>query len=1575
MGQTSAWWSHVPFAHWLVAASRPRTFVELGTHTGVSYAAFCEAVRHLGLGSRCFAVDTWQGDSHAGLYGEEIYNDLKTFHDLHYASFSELISSTFDDALGFFRDGSIDLLHIDGLHTYDAVKHDFENWLPKLSDRAVVVLHDTAVRRDDFGVHRFFVELVDRYPTFEFLHGFGLGVVAVGADVPKPVLDLCGLSRSQEAATLRERFAFLGERWLLATREALLVSDLQHRLAVLKGDHEQAGSTLEEERRLREAAEHAQAGVSRELEDLQLELNHQRTALEVERAAANEALRRIEQLDCELADRAQHLASHEAEEGKRDAALCAAYSEIEAARRERDALQISLARADAASARLEHDVRLLVASYQGPPPAGLRQSGADTHDAPLRPNDSEQRLLAQLDLASQQVAVLAKEDFRGHVTELEREIETVQAAADREGAQLRARLDELSASLAKVEAHSLRAEGRAKAAQRMRHNTANRVVELRLVLDAVQAQTFEAREMARALDLRYAQAVSQLQQTLAVHPTRRLKRAARSLTGRRADPLREDDLFQIRSSIYFDADWYFAQYPDVAGEQIDAALHYLLHGGAEDRDPGPWFSTRQYLNNNPDVASAGANALLHFIRHGRVEGRTALDLPKLALPSTEAAAKAHRSWVFITGEPESAGHRYRVLDMIEAAAANGIAARWVRADDLAERSEELATNDVAIFWRVAWTQEVQNALGLLRANGITTLFDVDDLMTEPDIAKLDLIDGIRTQSLTEAIVTEHYARVRRTMLECDACIATTEELAYWMRWVGKVVYVLPNGFNGQVHGLSRMAVRQRRAQPSDGLIRIGYAGGSRTHQKDFAVCSAAVAAILRDNPRCRLVLFRGAGGPLLDPEEFEELRDCRDQIEWRNAVPLSQLPAEMARFDINLAPLEIGNPYCEAKSELKFFEAALVDVPTVASPTGPFRRAIDHGKTGFLAASADDWLFHLRMLVNDAALRARISRAAYHRALGTFGPALKALRFANIARQLKGGVDGASAFAADARLVNHQPTKPGVYPSRVVFERDSLGSADVTVVVPLYNYEQFIVETLDSVVKQSVQQLDLVIVDGSSTDRSLEVAKSWALANASRFNRIVVLQNEANYGLGFCRNSGIDAAETPYIVLLDADNKLLPDACAILAQRAGATGAAFVYPTIQHFGASSALIGNLPYAPQRLAAGNYIDAMALVSKEAWAIAGGVDHVRHGWEDYDFFCRMAELGLRGEWVEKPLALYRVHANSMQTVKTQVPDNYRELMDNFKSRHPWTSLIDQERSRRLPAPRRSLTSAVAQTRLDRILPLLRCPVTHQKLGYDEGLAELRSFDGLRSWSIIEGRPVLMQQAAPVVHPETHVSNGLPSVAIDLIRQTEGWVLNLSAGGSVDRHENVIEAEFSIFRHTDVVVDAHDLPFDDETFNAAIVLNAFEHYRDPRRVAAELHRVLKPGAALLVVTAFLQPLHEKPWHYYNCTRYGLEDWFAAFQPEQLQVTDYLSPNMSMGWIASETESALRAEAGADAADALRGSRIGELIDAFRDPAARGSRSWHDVANLSQAAMEVTGAGFEYIGRKGPDIPVFVK
>jgi hypothetical protein len=136
----------------LVELQSPRVVVELGTHYGVCYCAFCQAVAETRARASCYAVDAWAGDAYTGPYGGDVYENLKAHHK-QYESFSQLLRMTFDEALQQVPGESVDLLHIDGLHTYEAFKQDYYTWLPKMSDRGIILFHDTVVTGRDYGVH------------------------------------------------------------------------------------------------------------------------------------------------------------------------------------------------------------------------------------------------------------------------------------------------------------------------------------------------------------------------------------------------------------------------------------------------------------------------------------------------------------------------------------------------------------------------------------------------------------------------------------------------------------------------------------------------------------------------------------------------------------------------------------------------------------------------------------------------------------------------------------------------------------------------------------------------------------------------------------------------------------------------------------------------------------------------------------------------------------------------------------------------------------------------------------------------------------------------------------------------------------------------------------------------------------------------------------------------------------------------------------------------------------------------------------------------------------------------------
>ncbi len=1138
LGVPSAWYGHVPFAHWIVGVHRPSSIVELGTHNGVSYAAFCEAVLCGRLATRALAVDTWQGDEHAGFYGDDVHRDLKTFHDERYAAFSTLLRSTFDDALQFVPDASVDLLHVDGRHRYEDVAHDFATWRRKLSARGLVLFHDTNVREGDFGVWRLWAELQAQHAGFEFLHGHGLGVLAVGDALDGPAAELCALADGSAVNAIRRRFAAFGDRWIAAR-------DLQHQV------HATAEMQRDRDRVLHDLADTRRWGDIAQTEINRLFPQHQRLLEQHRTARAS-----LSQARFDVAARDWRVAELEAE------------ARAQASLLERAAQQAEQTLAELADARVQ------LAREQ------------DRNAALTLETQAQQRAL---------------EGYRREIA----------MRADAGAA--------LERELAAVRDHAARLAGQnASAAERLE--------------SAQRQQAFLEHERALLM------ASTSWRMTA---PVRGLVHRVRARAPAAPPPL---------LGLPAPAPEMEPAPPPALAEPDHPAVPEVLPAA----DPVP-------ADDGPAIAGPAG------------EPDTAPDeAPAVPDARTEPPVLRPRA-LFISGESHTPGHIYRIERTVAAARRAGFDADWTAPEPVGPA--ELAGVSVVVLWRVPFSPHIQGIVAVTHEQGGVAIFDVDDLMFRPELATVEVIDGIRSQKFSEYETQAFFARIAKTLLACDLVTCPTEELAHQARRAGRPAAVLPNSFDDSSHAAARAARRDWLADQDD-LLRIGYAGGSRTHQRDFAVAAPAIARVLRERPQARLTLFRDTSGGegLVLIDEFEEFAELADRIEWRNMVPLAELPREIARFAVNIAPLQAGNIFCEAKSELKFFEAALAGVPTVASPSGPFARAITHGQTGYLAQTEQEWYDALRTLLDDDAHRARVGQAAYHASLARFGPEASQAAFALMLAEWNGGQAGAAAFE---RRRYHQslprPTPPCVPDREILFATDRSGGAEVTVVIPVFNYADYVIEALASVAAQTMHGLDLVVVDDHSPDDSSVMVERWAQLNASRFNRLTVLRHRANAGLGFARNSGFAAAETPFVLPLDADNRLRPAACETLLRHVRETGAAFVYPAIQQFGDKTEVFGQQPYSTLRLQVGNYIDAMALVRRSAWAAAGGYDHVRHGWEDFDFWCRLAERGLFGCSVADVLADYRVHGKSMLHTSTDTHDNRAELMRDLQLRHPWLDLV--------------------------------------------------------------------------------------------------------------------------------------------------------------------------------------------------------------------------------------------------------------------------------------------------------------
>ena len=242
-------------------------------------------------------------------------------------------------------------------------------------------------------------------------------------------------------------------------------------------------------------------------------------------------------------------------------------------------------------------------------------------------------------------------------------------------------------------------------------------------------------------------------------------------------------------------------------------------------------------------------------------------------------------------------------------------------------------------------------------------------------------------------------------------------------------------------------------------------------------------------------------------------------------------------------------------------------------------------------------------------------------------------------------------------------------PASVIFESIRDARSQVTVVVTLYNYEDLVLEALDTIVGQDLREIDLVVVDDGSTDGGDRRVLDWLLANNERFGRAVLMRHTRNEGLAAARNLGFTTAATRFVFVLDADNQLYPRCLTACLEAARATNADMVYTLLEVFGEQRGVMGTDLWNPAALQAANYIDAMALVARGAWQQVGGYRHMETaGWEDYDLWLKFAEAGFDVVRVPEILCRYRQHGGSMLRNVTNRPATVDALHADMRLHHP-------------------------------------------------------------------------------------------------------------------------------------------------------------------------------------------------------------------------------------------------------------------------------------------------------------------
>ena len=365
-----------------------------------------------------------------------------------------------------------------------------------------------------------------------------------------------------------------------------------------------------------------------------------------------------------------------------------------------------------------------------------------------------------------------------------------------------------------------------------------------------------------------------------------------------------------------------------------------------------------------------------------------LDTPTTGTTRSSRAARPGIQRVVFAAGIEGAPLRYRVRLPGGGARAAGCAIARVRLPQ-PPPSEAIDEADALYVYRVPASPEILGVIDRAKRRGIPVLFDVDDLIFDPQIA--ETIPALRL--LPDHVVEDYLDGVRRyrtTLEHSDGYVGSTRMLVEHARaTTGLPAARFENGV-GLL--LARASDRACAVPRPSGPVRLGYFSGTITHDLDWAEIEPAVIEILERHPDVQLVL----GGLLTTGPELERFAS---RIERAPFVPWLQLPPLLRSVDVNLAPLQLGLPFNDAKSAIKWLEAGLVATPTVASATEPFRDAIEHGVTGMLATSTESWVDAIDRLVGDQRLRASMGERARRAALLRWSPHLQGRRFLEVLEQ------------------------------------------------------------------------------------------------------------------------------------------------------------------------------------------------------------------------------------------------------------------------------------------------------------------------------------------------------------------------------------------------------------------------------------------------------------------------------------------------------------------------------------------------------------------------------------------------
>ncbi len=620
----------------------------------------------------------------------------------------------------------------------------------------------------------------------------------------------------------------------------------------------------------------------------------------------------------------------------------------------------------------------------------------------------------------------------------------------------------------------------------------------------------------------------------------------------------------------------------------------------------------------------GWGVFWHRVKLYMVWRKISISLKDKNLPSKVHHPNTHNfSVLYITMEEDVHSRRYRVDNIIEQLRLKNIKADNISISKVRSKWDQILDYDIWVFFRLGASSLMDDLLKIADKMNIIPIIDFDDYVFNPRMLKYQSM----TKDYTD--LEKHYwvlmmQAYQAAFKRFNYLTTSTDFLVDIAKEQDKKAFLIPNGLNKLQIKKSREALNIQKTTSNE-KIKVGYFSGTKTHQGDFKIVEGAILKILKEFPQVEFDVY----GYL---ELGEQFKNFQHQIKKIPFMPWQDLPKEMAKIDINIAPLEL-NPFNEAKSNLKYYEAGLLKIPTLASPTGVFKNSIINENNGVLVKSSNDWYESLKKLIINRSFRKKIGVVAYRDTLKRYTPEVQVNNTIEVYKSII--IDFLVNYYKEAKYFVDMQTQYNYwlkrnYPKGNIISKQNKESKNlsyrpkISIIIPTYNTPiRYLQDCLESVKDQSYDNWEVCIADDASKDTEVRnLIKNYAKED----QRIKYTFREKNGHICAASSSALKLATGAFVALLDHDDVLWPNALFEVVKLLNTYPKAdFIYSDedklVEDGKAHVDPFFKPDWSPDYLRSTNYICHFTVIKKELVAKVGGFRKGFEGAQDWDLFLRV------------------------------------------------------------------------------------------------------------------------------------------------------------------------------------------------------------------------------------------------------------------------------------------------------------------------------------------------------------------